>query len=42
MIINGRVVGTWRRVLSKEAVVLTMEPFVSLKKLEKEAFVTAA
>ena len=42
MIMNGRVVGTWRRVLSKKAVVLTMEPFVSLKKLEKEAFVTAA
>jgi hypothetical protein len=42
MIMNGRVVGTWRRVLSKKAVVLTMEPFVSLKKLGKEAFVTAA
>jgi hypothetical protein len=42
MIMNGRVVGTWRRVLSKKAVVLTMEPFVSLKKLEKEAFVAAA
>jgi hypothetical protein len=42
LIMNGRVVGTWRRALSKKAVVLTMEPFVSLKKLEKKAFITAA
>jgi hypothetical protein len=42
MIMNGRIVGTWRRVLSRKAVVLTMEPFVSLKKLGKKAFITAA
>jgi hypothetical protein len=42
MIMNGRVVGRWRRVLGKKAVVLTMEPFASLEKLEKEAFITAA
>jgi Winged helix DNA-binding domain len=42
MIMNGRVVGTWRRVLSKKTVVLTMEPFVSFKKLAKQAFAAAA
>jgi hypothetical protein len=42
MIMNGRVVGTWRRVLSKKTVVLTMEPFVSLQKLAKQAFAAAA
>jgi hypothetical protein len=42
MTMNGRVVGTWRRVLSKKTVVLTMEPFVSLKKLAKQAFAAAA
>lgn len=42
MIMNGRVVGTWRRVLSRKAVILTMEPFDSLKRLGKKAFITAA
>jgi hypothetical protein len=42
MIMNGRVVGRWRRVLGKKAVVLTMEPFASLKKIAKQAFTAAA
>src|SRR5258708_35279180 len=42
MIYNGRVVGTWERVLNEEAVVLTMEPFTALKKPERQAFPAAA
>jgi len=42
MIFNGRVVGTWKRVLNQRAVVLTMEPFTSLKKAERQAFAAAA
>jgi hypothetical protein len=42
MIFNGRVVGTWKRVLNQRAVVLTMEPFTALKKAERQAFAAAA
>jgi hypothetical protein len=42
MILNGRVVGTWKRMLGKKAVVLTMEPFTPLRKAEKQAFAVAA
>jgi Winged helix DNA-binding domain len=42
MIFNGRVVGTWKRVLNQKAVVLTMKPFTALKKAERHAFAAAA
>jgi len=42
MIFDGRVVGTWKRVLNQKAIVLTMEPFTALKKAERQAFAVAA
>jgi hypothetical protein len=42
MILNGCVVGTWKRELSKKATAVTMQPFNLLKKAEKQAFEVAA
>jgi hypothetical protein len=42
MIMNGRVVGTWKRTLTKKAVRIVMEPFTSLNKTAKQAFTAAA
>ena len=42
MIMNGRVVGTWKRTLTKKAVRILMEPFTSLNKTAKQAFTAAA
>jgi Winged helix DNA-binding domain len=42
MIMNGRVVGTWKRTLIKKRIQMTMEPFSSLNKAAKQAFSLAA
>jgi hypothetical protein len=42
MIINGRVVGTWRRIFKKDEVVIAMSPFTSLRKAERQAMATPA
>jgi Winged helix DNA-binding domain len=41
MIMNGRVVGTWKRTLKKTRIQMIMEPFSSLNKVAKQAFVLA-
>jgi hypothetical protein len=42
MIMNGRVVGTWKRALKKDALVVTLSPFAKLKQAETRAFAPAA
>jgi hypothetical protein len=42
LVINGRVAGTWKRVVKKKSVVITAAPFVSLKKAEGRALAAAA
>lgn len=42
IVIDGRVVGTWKRVLKKEAVVVTASPFAPLKRAEKILLADAA
>ncbi len=42
IVINGQVVGTWKRTLKKGSVVITPSPFTKLKKAEKHALTTAA
>jgi hypothetical protein len=42
MLLNGRVVGTWKRTLGKRMIVLTLRPFIFLKRAEKQAFAAAA
>jgi hypothetical protein len=42
IVINGRVLGTWKRTLKKNAVVITASPFKPLKKTEQNAFAAAA
>ncbi|HEY1947801.1 MAG TPA: winged helix DNA-binding domain-containing protein [Bryobacteraceae bacterium] len=42
IVINGRVTGTWKRTLNKNAVVITANPFKPLKKTEQNAFAAAA
>jgi DNA glycosylase AlkZ-like len=42
MIMHGRVVGTWKRALKKDALVVTLSPFAKLKQAETRAFIPAA
>jgi hypothetical protein len=42
IVIDGLVVGTWKRTLKKGSVVITPSPFTLLKKAEKHAFAIAA
>jgi hypothetical protein len=42
IVINGRIVGTWKRTLKKHAVVMTPIPFTTLTVAENHAFSTAA
>ncbi len=42
MIMNGRVVGAWKRTLKKDALVVTLSPFDKLKQTETRAFAPAA
>lgn len=42
MILNGRVVGVWKRAVKKGRVVLTLSPFGKLKQTETRAFAPAA
>jgi len=42
MILNGQVVGTWKRTLKKGSVVITPNPFTRLKQAEQRAFAVAA
>jgi hypothetical protein len=42
VVINGRVAGTWKRTLKKNAVVITAKLFKPLKKTEQNAFAAAA
>ena len=42
LVIDGQIVGTWKRTLEKGSVVITAHPFRSLKKAEKQAFAAAA
>jgi hypothetical protein len=42
LVLNGQVVGTWKRVVKKGEVSITLSPFSPLKKKEKHAFAAAA
>ena len=42
MVLDGKVVGTWKRTLEKKSVTVTLHPFSSIKKTEKNAFTRAA
>jgi hypothetical protein len=42
MIIDGQVVGTWKRTLSKGSVTVTPKPFTRLGKAENQALAQAA
>ena len=41
MMLNGRVVGTWRRMFKKDVAIISMEPFVTLSKTARQAFAEA-
>jgi hypothetical protein len=41
LVVNGRVVGTWKRVMKKKSMVITVSPFAPLKKAEKAALTQA-
>jgi len=42
MVLDGQVVGTWKRTLKKDTVSITLNPFVSLNESETRAFAGAA
>jgi hypothetical protein len=42
IVADGQVIGTWKRELKKESVVITLSPFKPLKKREREAVALAA
>jgi len=42
MVLDGQVVGTWKRTLQKGSVAITLRSFTALKKTEKHAFAEAA
>lgn len=42
LIVDGRVVGRWKRTVSKNEVLVTLEPFVALSSTEKKAALAAA
>jgi hypothetical protein len=42
LVINGRVAGTWKRVVKKKSVVITVAPFAPLNKAEVRALAPAA
>lgn len=42
VVIDGQVVGTWKRAFKKGSVVITLEPFTSLTKKERQAIAAAA
>jgi hypothetical protein len=42
MIMDGRVVGTWKRALKKDTVVITLSPFAKLTQTEARAFASTA
>ncbi len=42
IVIDGRVAGTWKRVLKKDVAVITLSPFKSLTKAEENAVAAAA
>jgi hypothetical protein len=39
---EGRLIGTWKRVLKRKAVVVSATPFAAFKKRDREAFAEAA
>jgi hypothetical protein len=42
IVIGGRVVGTWKRTLKKDSVVLTFSPFTALREAQRSAITAAA
>ncbi len=42
MVLDGKVVGTWKRALQRRSAAITLLPFTALKKTENKAFVAAA
>jgi hypothetical protein len=42
LVLTGQVAGTWKRELKKESVVITLSPFIPLKKKERQAVALAA
>jgi hypothetical protein len=42
IVLDGRVVGTWKRVFQKGSVVITLSPFAPLKKKDRQAVAEAA
>jgi len=41
IVIDGRIVGSWKRVLTKDAVLLTLSPFTALSEAENQAVARA-
>jgi hypothetical protein len=42
IVVDGQVVGTWKRTIRKDALVITPSPFSKLKRAETRAFAEAA
>jgi peroxiredoxin len=42
MVLDGRVVGTWKRTMKKDAVIITPSLFTPLNEAETRAFAAAA
>ena len=42
LVLDGRVVGIWKREVKKDKIIMTASPFAALKKVEREAFGPAA
>ena len=42
IVVDGRIVGTWQRTIKKEKVIITLNPFNTLNKVETQAITAAA
>ena len=42
MVLNGRVVGAWKRTIKKNTVIIEANPFIPLSKAETRAFAASA
>jgi hypothetical protein len=42
IVVDGRIVGTWKRTLKKSSVSITAQPFTALSPAEMEGFAAAA
>ena len=42
LVLDGRVVGTWKREVKKDKIIVRASPFAAVKKIEREEFGPAA